>query len=126
MFDMLLVGLGGFFGSAARYVVTKAAEGWFGGFPLGTLIVNVSSALFIGFILGISQHGCPLDERMRLFLVVGVLGGFSTFSAFSSETLSLFQDGDWMLALGNIVLNIALTLAFVTLGWWVSSWCHLR
>ena len=92
MTSVLLAGLGGFVGSAARYalstwVTSRLAAGT--SFPWGTLAVNVLGALAIGIIMGTVMEKGDLPERARLLLVVGVLGGFTTFSAFSSETFTL-------------------------------------
>ena len=92
--QMILVGLGGFFGSGLRF----ALGGWvqrlfpYSQLPLGTLTVNVVGCLFIGFLGGLAEQRQLMDTGLRLFLLVGVLGGFTTFSTFAYESLALGQD----------------------------------
>jgi CrcB protein len=118
--DVLLVAFGGAFGCVLRYLIGKAADGVAAGMPLGTLAVNALAALAVGALLALSQQA-PLDERLRLLLVVGLLGGFSTFSAFSAETLAMLQAQQWLAALANVGLNVGLSLALAALGWWAAS-----
>lgn len=95
MMDCLAVGLGGFIGSAARYMISRISLGA-GLFPLNTFLVNVAGAFAIGCIAAAAGKG--LDGRMLLFLKVGICGGFTTFSTFSLETLRLVESGDWAIA----------------------------
>jgi fluoride exporter len=116
----LWVALGGALGSVARFgasgFMTRTAGG---GFPWGTLLVNASGSLVIGAIAGLIS----LDDRLlaapdsRAFLMIGVLGGFTTFSSFSLETLNLARDGEWALAGANIALSVLLCLAAVGIGY---------
>ncbi|MCL2150555.1 MAG: fluoride efflux transporter CrcB [Dehalococcoidia bacterium] len=115
MLHLLAVGIGGFAGSCLRYGLTR----WLGGFailPIGTLASNVLAGLLIGFIIGVERQTALMPENIKLFLTVGLLGGLSTFSAFSMETVSLFERGNYFHAVGNILLNVCLSLAFVLAG----------
>lgn len=89
----LWVALGGAVGAACRYGVTIAAQRLTGGaFPLGTFLVNVTGCLTIGFLGYLFAGPLPVREDLRIFLLVGFLGGFTTFSSFGYDTLTLWQD----------------------------------
>ncbi len=99
--NLLLVALGGAIGSAARYLVGVFIGNHFGpDFPWGTFIVNVSGSFLIGVVVAFVGGGI-LPAEARPFLAVGVLGGYTTFSTYSHETLQLVQDGE----LGAVALN---------------------
>jgi CrcB protein len=113
------VAVGGALGSAARYGFAGLAARWLGAtFPWGTLIVNVLGSLLIGFLATLlSPDGRLLaSPDARVFVLVGVLGGFTTFSSFSLETLNLARDGEWLWAAVNVVSSVALCLAAVWIG----------
>ena len=94
MKHLLLVGLGGFIGSAARFLVSKLNLSWhFFSIPMGTLTVNVLGSFIIGILVGISVKSDLISTDLRVFLMVGFCGGFTTFSSFSSENLMLMQNG---------------------------------
>ena len=115
----LWVALGSALGGAARYGCAGLAARWFGAsFPWGTLIINVSGSLLIGFLATLmSPDGRLLAAPdMRAFLMIGVLGGFTTFSSFSLETLNLARDGEWLWASANVTLSVVLCLTAVWLG----------
>jgi CrcB protein len=115
----LWVALGGAFGSMARYGCSGFAARFIGAtFPWGTLMVNVAGSLIIGFLATlISPDGRLLaSPDARAFVMIGVLGGFTTFSSFSLETLNLARDGEWLWASANVVLSVALCLGAVWLG----------
>lgn len=119
---ILCVGLGGFAGATLRYLVSLAASGLFGTrLPWGTLIVNALGGLFAGFIMELSIATDLIPAAMRLFVVTGVLGGLTTFSTFSWETIGFFGDGDYLRACLNIGLNLALSLGGVVLGRWAAG-----
>ena len=110
------MGLGGFAGSIARYLVTSLTQtAWAGSFPLGTLLVNVAGCIAIG---GLSEviESLPAATEARAFLVVGLLGSFTTFSAFGSETLTLFRHAGAAPATLNVIANVSLTLIGVWAG----------
>lgn len=113
---LLLIFLGAGAGGTARYLVGGWMQAWAGpGFPLGTLAVNVSGCLAIGFLATVLEGSLVRDE-WRLAILVGVLGGYTTFSSFGKETLALAQDGDWLRAGLNVLLSNALGLAAVWAG----------
>lgn len=115
----LVVGLGGFLGSVLRFMVGGWAQRLapLGGFPVGTLAVNVCGCLAIGLLGGLADQRQWLDAGQRLFLLVGVLGGFTTFSSFAFETFGLAQDGALGRALLNILLQLVLGLGAAAAGY---------
>lgn len=115
----LWVALGGALGSVARLATTSAAARLFGlSFPWGTLIVNGVGSFAIGVLVAlVTNDGRPLVVGdARAFLIVGLLGGFTTFSAFSAETLALARSGALLGAGANVLLSVAVCLAAVWLG----------
>lgn len=86
-------------------------------FPFGTLAVNVLGCAAIGFLAELADHRGAISGETRAFLIVGILGGFTTFSAFGNETMNLLRDGELLLACGNIVGHTVLGLAAVWLGY---------
>jgi CrcB protein len=115
---VLLAGAGGFLGSAARYLV----GGWvhrlapFSGFPLGTLAVNVVGCFVIGVLGGWIDGRQLFSPEARVFLLIGVLGGFTTFSSFAYETLALTRDAQFGRALVNVTAQVVLGLGAAWLG----------
>ena len=109
MMKWVLIAAGGAFGSVLRYAI----QGWVqrltsGSFPVGTLAVNVSGCMLIGFIAAALTGPILVREEYRIGLTVGILGGFTTFSAFGLETFNLANDGQLRLALANVVLSCGL------------------
>ncbi len=123
----LLVGLGGFIGANARFVVARLVGAMFETrFPLGTLVINVSGSFLLG-VLGtlVAQKVMPNSESMRLALGVGFLGAFTTFSTFEFETHSLIDDGSWLTASTNIFASLFVGLLAVRAGIVVAnSWLN--
>jgi CrcB protein len=113
------VALGGALGSIARYGCAGLAARWVGAtFPWGTMFVNLAGSLLIGFLATLTAPDGRLlaSPDARAFLLIGVLGGFTTFSSFSLETLNLVRDGEWLSAAANVVGSVALCLVAVWLG----------
>ena len=117
MMRFLAVGLGGFVGAVARYglssLVTRLTRG---AFPYGTLVVNVIGCLTIGGLLAWFEGQELPNDSARLFMVVGVLGSFTTFSTFGNDTLEAFRMGAYSAGFMNIGLNVIVGLAAVLVG----------
>jgi fluoride exporter len=115
----LWIAIGSALGGMARYwIASTIAHRWGESFPWGTLVVNTSGSFLIGFLaLLLAADGRPfLSATGRQFLLVGILGGFTTFSTFSFQTLSLLRAGEWWRASGNAVGSLVLCLLAVWLG----------
>jgi fluoride exporter len=114
---ILYVGIGGFIGASLRYLISLQASKLFSGhIPYGTLIVNVLGGFLIGAIMQISLSSTVISPNLRLFLTTGILGGLTTFSTFSYETINLFSSGFYTHAVLNACLNLFLSLFSVVLG----------
>lgn len=117
MMAYFLVGLGGGLGAVARYALGDAVHRLAGpSFPAGTLVVNVLGCLLLGAVMGIAEVRPALTRETRLFLAVGLLGGFTTFSSFGYETLQLLRGGQFGLAALNAGGHLFLGLCAVWLG----------
>ncbi len=115
----LWVAVGSAIGGVGRYWLSGVIARAFGeSFPWGTLLVNVSGSFLIGFIATISDPDGRLflSSATRQFLMIGICGGYTTFSSFSIQTLNLVQDGQWISAGGNIAGSVVLCLLAVLLG----------
>jgi CrcB protein len=113
----LVVLAGGGLGSLARYLTSTWMAGRFGpAFPWGTFTVNLAGSFLIGLIATLADERGAITPQTRLLLVVGVLGGFTTFSSFSLETMRLAEQGELAPALLNVVGNVVLGLVAVVLG----------
>lgn len=110
MFNLLLVALGGGIGAAGRFGVSLAMPGRPGEWPWATFLINISGSLLIGFLAGWLATRGGAGEPWRLFLGVGVLGGFTTFSAYSLETMRMIERNDWAgastYAIGSVVAGL--------------------
>lgn len=118
MLNLLIVGLGGFLGSVLRFLVSGSVQQLFASslFPVGTLAVNALGSFFLGGLESLTQHFGFFSPETRGFLFVGLLGAFTTFSTFSFETYNLFQDGQYLPAAVNVLLNLSICLLAVWLG----------
>jgi CrcB protein len=115
----LWIGLGSALGGMARYMCTGIVTRLFGEtFPWGTLLVNMSGSLIIGFFAAMTSAGARLEAGtdVRQFVMIGILGGFTTFSAFSLQTLTLFNDGEWLYAGVYIAASVFFCLLAVWIG----------
>ena len=116
--QLLWVGVGGFLGSVARFVIA----GFFNrlspllAFPVGTLAVNILGCFLIGLLYGLAESRDILGTDIRIFLFIGVLGGFTTYSTFGFESLALLQDGEFFKTSANILLHVIVGLAAVWIG----------
>ena len=116
----LWVGIGGALGSMARYGASGLVARIAGGtFPFGTMVVNVSGAVVIGFFaaLSIPEGRFLIPPPARLFVMTGICGGYTTFSTFSLETFNLMRDGEWYRVAANVTGSVALCLIAVWLGY---------
>ena len=118
MGKLLLAGIGGFIGSSLRYVATGYFQqlGRSKDFPYGTLAVNLIGCFIIGFLSQLVESRGVFTAESRTFVFIGILGGFTTFSAFGNETMNLWRDGQNALALANVAAHLVLGLGAV----WVS------
>lgn len=122
MLKVLLIFVGSGLGGVMRY----ALSGWVqkfgnGTFPLGTLVVNVTGCLLIGFLTAAFSGRLLIREEYRIALIVGVLGGFTTFSAFEIETFAFLNDGQYLRAAANVALSVAIGLTAVWAGYRLSQ-----
>lgn len=116
MTNILLVAFGGSIGAVLRYLISIFMIQVFGSsFPFGTLLVNVIGSFFMGVIYALGQMS-HISPELKALIGIGLLGALTTFSTFSNETLLLMQEGDWLKATLNVVLNLSLCLFMVYLG----------
>ncbi|MGL5648339.1 MAG: fluoride efflux transporter CrcB [Clostridium sp.] len=114
---VLLVGCGGFIGAGLRYIISLGATRALGThFPYGTLIANILGAIIIGFVMKLSLESAMISPNMRLFLTTGMMGGLTTFSTFSYETIGLLSSGEIGVGALNIGVNVGLSLIGVVIG----------
>ena len=117
MRQILAIAVGGAVGALARHGLAAALAAAFGGrFPLGTLAVNVTGSFAMGWLLALFAERMHVAPEMRLLLMTGLLGAFTTFSTFSVETLALLQAGRWLAGAANVFLNVAACLAAAWAG----------
>lgn len=122
LYKALLVFLGSGLGGLIRYVLSGLIQGWWGPrFPMGTLVVNVSGCLAIGFFAAMMTGPVLVREEHRVAVLIGVFGGFTTFSSFGRETMALMNDGEWFLAGVNVLLSNLLGLIAVWAGAAIST-----
>jgi fluoride exporter len=114
---VLLVALGGALGTIARYLTSLVAIRWFGPeFPFGTLIVNISGAFIIGLVQELGTETAVVSDNTRLFVTTGVMGGLTTYSTFSYETIRLMEANAWAQAWINVVVTTTICLGLCFLG----------
>ena len=119
MWSYVWIALGGAIGSIARFWASGLVANSFGKtFPWGTILVNVTGSFAIGFFAALTgtEGRWLVTPRLREFMMIGICGGYTTFSSFSLQTLTLAEDGEWFKAGSNAVLSLALCLAAVWLG----------
>jgi CrcB protein len=111
------IALGGALGSLSRYWLGGVIQRVYPGtFPLGTLVINVTGSLLIGFLLRYSLDSAAVSAEVRAFLTIGFCGGYTTFSTFSWEAIRLIDDGDWRRATLYIAASVLLSLLATVLG----------
>ena len=118
MTRLLLIGVGGFLGSVARYVLSGVVQALLRSetFPFGTLAVNVLGCFVVGLVSYLADARGAFAADTRAFIVVGVLGGFTTFSAFGNETINLVRAAEPGLALTNVLAHVVVALGAVWAG----------
>ncbi len=122
MLNYVWVGLGGAIGSIARFWMSGLIAERFGTtFPYGTLTVNVTGSFIVGLLAAMSdpEGRWLLTPSAREFLMIGLCGGYTTFSSFSLQTLTLAREGDWFRAAANSISSLTLCLVAVSLGFWL-------
>ncbi len=116
MRELCLVFVGGGLGSVARLLIAKLYKIWQPDFPLATLTVNVLSCFIFGLVLMLGVQKLNVNYTLKLLIITGFCGGFSTYSAFTFETVELFKSGQNGMAIGNIILNFTLSISGLYLG----------
>ena len=117
MEKFLLISAGAILGANARYWLSGwAAQKWGAGFPVGTLIINLTGSLLLGFFLTLSTERFMLDPRWRLLFAVGFLGAFTTFSTYTYESFNLLFKGQWLPGLLNLFGSVILGVIAVGIG----------
>lgn len=124
----LAIAAGGALGTVGRYFLSGVVANAFGEtFPWGTLIINVTGSFLIGLFATVTEPPggrWPVTSEGRQFFMVGICGGYTTFSAFSLQTLRLTQYGEWYRAGGNVAGSVALCLVAVWLGYLAGTWVN--
>ena len=126
MIAYLWVAIGGALGSVSRFWLNGLVSARFGEtFPWGTMLINISGSFAIGVIGALANPEGRMDSQSRAFaiqfLMIGICGGYTTFSSFSLQTLNLLRDREWLYAGTNVGLSVVLCMAAVWLGWLLGS-----
>jgi CrcB protein len=117
MAKYVLIGAGGFLGADLRYTVQIWAAGrWGSGFPFGTLIANITGSFLLAFFITLATQRIAISPEWRLFFAIGFVGGYTTFSSFSMETVAILQQGNWLWGGLNLLTNVAFGLTATILG----------
>lgn len=117
MLNLIAIAAGGALGALLRHGLAYSAQHWLGkGFPYGTLAVNIIGSFLIGAVYAALIERAALSEAWRSFLIIGLLGAFTTFSTFSFETVSLIQSGALIKAALNLLLSVGLCVGLCWLG----------
>ena len=118
----LFIGLGGFFGSIARFGLASFIQNkTVSLFPYGTMIVNISGCFIIGILMTLFQERIAVSQNVRLFLIIGILGGFTTFSSFSYDTFALMKSGNFFSAGLNAGVSLFGCLIATWIGFYVGE-----
>jgi CrcB protein len=117
MANIFIIGIGGFLGAISRYgVALWIGQRWGRTFPLGTFLINISGSFLIGLLMSLFTERFMVNPQWRLLLIVGFLGAYTTFSTFEYETGALVKDGEWMIAMLNVVLSVIVGFIALKLG----------
>ena len=123
LLNVAVVGAGGFIGAVCRYGLSGFVQRWsgFAAFPYGTLVVNMLGCLLIGIGVGLFDTRPLMGQETRLFLLVGILGGFTTYSTFGLETFALLREAEFLRAMANVLVHVIGGLAMVWLGYLLTA-----
>jgi CrcB protein len=117
MANIFMIGIGGFLGAISRYgVALWIGQRWGRNFPLGTFLINISGSFLIGLLMSLLTERFMVNPQWRLLLVVGFLGAYTTFSTFEYETGALMKDGEWLIAMLNVLLSVIVGFIALKLG----------
>ncbi len=115
--DLLIVGFGSFIGGVTRYVTIQIIHKFINtNFPLGTLVVNLLGCFLIGILYGLFDKGSIMSAEIKLFLIVGICGGFTTFSSFTYETISLVNDSEVLYLMVYMGMSIFTGISMTLIG----------
>lgn len=121
---ILLIGVGGGIGSIGRYLIQVLITRHFAStFPAGTLVVNITGCFIIGLLFGLVNRHAWLTMEWRLFLITGICGGYTTFSSFSYESISLIREGNYLYFISYVLLSVALGLLATFGGAALARYC---
>ena len=122
--NLAYIGIGGFIGSIGRYLASGLMHQIFPNiyFPIGTAVVNIIGCFLIGVLTSLAELRSLLSPEMRMFLFIGLLGGFTTFSTFGFETVAFMRDGEFLHAVGNVLIQVIIGLSGVWLGYNVARY----
>ena len=118
------VACGGAIGSVARYFVAQVQNPSWTGFPYGIFLVNVSGGFIMGVLVELMALRFSVSPEVRAFLTTGILGGYTTFSSFSWQTLALAQNGQFLSAVANVLISVVVCLVGVWLGAALAGWLN--
>jgi CrcB protein len=125
MKQLLYIGIGGFIGSIFRFLVARLnLSVQIFSIPVGTFIVNLLGSMIIGFLAGVASKSELMSPNLRLFLMVGICGGFTTFSSFTLENMTLLQNGQYVSAIIYILSSFIFGLVAVFTGYFLSNLIH--
>ncbi|HIH69615.1 fluoride efflux transporter CrcB [Methermicoccus shengliensis] len=116
MYQVVLIGLGGFIGAVMRFLLSGWVQSGFGSFPIGTLFVNFTGTLGLSTVMYLSEYGGLFSSDVRMFLTVGIMGAFTTMSTFGYESLRLLEQSEILLFIENIVGTLILVMLAAYLG----------
>ncbi len=120
--NVIAVFVGGGLGSLLRFAVSEFSKKYFSlALPYGTLICNLLSALIVGWLMALAVNTLKVSDTMKLLIVTGFCGGFSTFSAFSFETFQMMRNDQLLLAAAHVFISVAGCLLFIWAGWKLAS-----